>query len=281
MTPKFSDRMGITKPPTLQLRSIDDALRNSIWNVLAKLLFPSAWQRAAITIGVDLLKIAIDDIRAYSDDSARLWLYNKYFGSKEWYEPYNMLQFVVENIQYLRGGALSREHAITEANQVLERELSAYRFVGTELVPITSEAEMRAIEEAMAQSLKTRMSGVEEHLRSALAMLGKKPEPDYRNSIKESISAVESAVKLITGTRGGGLDDAMNVLAAKTGMHGALKSGLSKLYGYTSDASGIRHAMLEESTVDYDDAKFMLVSCSAFVNFLIAKADAAGLLARR
>jgi hypothetical protein len=34
--------------------------------------------------------------------------------------------------------------------------------------------------------------------------------------------------------------------------------------------------LLEESTVDFDDAKFMLVSCSAFVNYLAAKSSKAG-----
>ncbi len=36
--------------------------------------------------------------------------------------------------------------------------------------------------------------------------------------------------------------------------------------------------MLEQPNVGYDEAKFILVSCSAFVHFLIAKAAAAGLL---
>jgi len=62
-------------------------------------------------------------------------------------------------------------------------------------------------------------------------------------------------------------------------LHPALKSSFSSLYGYTNDADGIRHALLEESTLDFDDAKFMLVSCSAFVNYLAAKANKAGLIA--
>jgi hypothetical protein len=45
-----------------------------------------------------------------------------------------------------------------------------------------------------------------------------------------------------------------------------------KLYGYTSDADGIRHALMDESDLASEDAKFMLVLCSAFVNYLLAKA---------
>ncbi len=72
----------------------------------------------------------------------------------------------------------------------------------------------------------------------------------------------------------------MEALSAKIEMHSALKAGLDKLYGYTSDKDGIRHPILGEANVDETDARFMIVTCSAFVNFLIVKADAVGLLKR-
>jgi hypothetical protein len=54
-------------------------------------------------------------------------------------------------------------------------------------------------------------------------------------------------------------------------MHRALKASFKSLYGYTSDENGIRHALLEESNIGYEEAAFMLVACSAFASFLIAK----------
>jgi len=51
-----------------------------------------------------------------------------------------------------------------------------------------------------------------------------------------------------------------------------------KLYGYTSDEDGIRHAILNDPELGFAEAKFMVVSCSAFVNYLIAKGEAGGLL---
>ncbi len=50
-----------------------------------------------------------------------------------------------------------------------------------------------------------------------------------------------------------------------------------KLYNFTNDAAGIRHAMKDASTVDQEDAMFMLVSCSAFINYLVVKAGKAGI----
>ena len=55
-------------------------------------------------------------------------------------------------------------------------------------------------------------------------------------------------------------------------MHPALKGGLLKLYGYTSDSGGIRHAISDgDNPPTYGEAKFMLVACSGFVNLLATK----------
>lgn len=63
----------------------------------------------------------------------------------------------------------------------------------------------------------------------------------------------------------------------KINIHKALKSGFTAIYGYTSDENGIRHAILDEPNVDFEDAKYMLVSCSAFINYLIVKSKKSGI----
>jgi hypothetical protein len=151
---------------------------------------------------------------------------------------------------------------------VLKREHAAYRIIDGRVVEITSEEEIAAIEEALTAGGEA--PGIRTHLRAALAKMSDREEPDYRNSIKESISAVESAVNHMTGGKAS-LGDALKRIDPP--LHPALQAGLSKLYGYTSDAEGIRHALIDEPSVDFDDAKFMLVACSAFVNYLLAKAD--------
>ena len=62
----------------------------------------------------------------------------------------------------------------------------------------------------------------------------------------------------------------------KVGLHPALKTAFSNLYGYTSDEGGIRHALMETDTVKFEEAKFFLVVCSAFANFIRAKAENGG-----
>lgn len=155
-------------------------------------------------------------------------------------------------------------------NKVLETELSAYRFVARSLAPISSEQEKEAIERAISQTSNA-YSPASEHLKTGVALLARKPTPDYRNSIKESISAVESVCAVITAKPKATLGDALKLIDAQAPLHGALRSAFEKLYGYTSDAQGIRHALMEEATLEQEDAIFMLVACSAFVSYVIAK----------
>ena len=105
----------------------------------------------------------------------------------------------------------------------------------------------------------------------ALSLISDRDHPDYSNSIKESITAVEVVCEIIIDKQAT-LGDALTELE-KQGVviHPALKSAFSKLYGYTSDAAGIRHAgQLDGKDATFDEAKYMLISCSAFVNYLIA-----------
>ena len=74
------------------------------------------------------------------------------------------------------------------------------------------------------------------------------------------------------------LPDCIKIIKRRDGLHPAFEKALVKLYGYTSDEGGIRHALTDES-VDpaFSDAKFMLVACAAFVNFLWTKAAGLGI----
>ncbi|MBI5164037.1 MAG: hypothetical protein HY985_09055 [Magnetospirillum sp.] len=133
--------------------------------------------------------------------------------------------------------------------------------------PLTSEEEIAAVDAAIAGA--GGKGPVASHLATALGLLSDRKNPDYRNSIKESISAVEASCCHITSDKKASLGQALKKLEGEgVAIHEALKGAFEKLYGYTSNANGIRHALLAEPTLDFEDAKFMLVVCSAFVNLL-------------
>ena len=107
----------------------------------------------------------------------------------------------------------------------MKREDSGYRFVGTKIVPITSEHEIAGIEEALAAtSVTTSLNPVNTHLKQALSLLSDKAAADYRNSMKERISAVECPCKLAGNRPDATLCPALD---ARTGarLHSALVEG--------------------------------------------------------
>ena len=101
--------------------------------------------------------------------------------------------------------------------------------------------------------------------------MSNRDNPDFRNSVKESVSAVESACRHLTEMPSATLGEALKKLDQMDPLHGALKDGILKLYGWTSDEGGIRHSLVESDNVKHADAQFMLVACSAFVNYLFAR----------
>jgi len=246
-----------------------------LWNVLVS-SFPSSLEGYALSyrenntlrqfcrrVWHEYFKRPIDTIPEMPNQAIKQVRDN--FFNCQWYEVYDLLEFV-EGIR----SSFFLASKTQEFNRVLAGELSAYRFVGGKLAPISSEQENQTIERAIAQTSDA-YSTTSEHLKQAVTLLARKPTPDYRNSIKESISAVEAICAVITGDPKATLGQALKVIDSQASLHSALRSAFEKLYGYTSDAEGIRHALLEENKLEQEDAIFMLVTCSAFVSYVIAK----------
>jgi hypothetical protein len=276
----FSERIGKKEPKSiLQRDSMDQDLRVGLWNVFdifvgqrlaSDFLSRSGCETLIQSMWFQHFKWPLDSISSWGPD-VREKLREQFFRG-QWNEVYDFLEFVGKNGQRLFPESEYQE----SCNSILERELSAYRFVGAILVPISSETEIDAIKAASENADSAGLKGISGHLRSAAEMLSDRKTPDYRNSIKESISAVESAAQLLTGNPSATLGQALKVIGDKVPIHGALKKGFDAIYGYTSDEGGIRHAMLDDPKCDFEDAKYMLVACSAFVSYLLGKAAKVG-----
>jgi hypothetical protein len=276
----FSQRKGITPVKSvIQTDSMDDDLRNGLWSVL----FSFYWNHVKTSrisdykdmdilfrrIWLSYFKWPLDTLENYYEVPYKT--IREHFFNSEWYEVYDFVEFVAQNYPDVRKEG--NKEFMEACNSILERELSAYRFVGGKITQITSEEEISEIEEALR--IPEPLRNVRTHIKTALDLLTDRKSPDYRNSIKESISAVEAISELIAKNPKATLKQALKEIENKVGLHPALKNAFSSLYGYTSSADGIRHALLDEPTLTFVDAKFMLVSCSAFVNYLVTKASQA------
>lgn len=271
----FSQRMGITPEiPPIQIKSMNSALRNSLWNVLSLEFFNyyskprgtnssnvkgSNFQKYAEKLYADFYKIRVEVIPIYWHEFKKV-LSNKY-NTLDWDRVYAFVEFTAKN-----SGESYSNDIMRECNKVMARENSAYRFVAGKITPITSPEEIAEVERAIKGG--NVYTGVTTHLRTALILLSDQSNPDPRNSIKESISAVESLAKQITGNSTT-LGPALSELEKHHKLHPALKSAFSSLYGWTSNADGIRHSLMDVQNLTQTDARFMLITCSAFINFVI------------
>jgi hypothetical protein len=263
----------------LQLESIDEDLRNRLWNAICKFCFWDASNPAhvfgvesyAVTYG--FLRVVWDGfLRRPTDEIPVLWnraypSLKSEFNTLPWYKVYDFLEFVRNII--LEDQGIDLVGFANACNQILEEERSGYRFVGNEIAQIVDDQEIAAVEEALSSGGQS--DPVQIHLTRALELFADRQNPDYRNSIKESISAVEASCQQATGDKKATLGDALKKLKASASLHPALETAFQKLYGYTNDADGIRHALKEGSSLTMPDAKFMLVVSSAFINLLRSK----------
>jgi uncharacterized protein with PIN domain len=285
----FSERFRFKPKRNMQIRSMDDGLRNKLWNILLVCFWRMLQEYDRIDYDQKESNSEKNNVKSLVK---LLWFshfkkpFNELYGhwpkdyqyikerffSYHWYEVYDFLEFIAR--RYKNNSTL--EEFINFCNNAFEEEFSAYRFVGLTIVAITSETEIEAIEEALMYKDKLMLVSI--HIEKALIHLSDRENPDYRNSIKESISAVESICCLVSDKSNTTLGEALNTIEKnqKVDLHPALSGAFKKLYGYTNDANGIRHALSNKSNLDFEDAKFMLVSCSAFINYLKGKAIKAG-----
>ncbi|MGI5858741.1 MAG: AbiJ-NTD4 domain-containing protein [Tepidanaerobacteraceae bacterium] len=276
----FSQRHGY-KPvkEIIQIDKMDIDLRNALWDSLCIhywRLIEEDHEDLDVLIKIMWHLYFKEPIDTIPEHWGQIYKYiRKYFFECEWYEVYDFIEFIAAkyNPSLSRYSYYERERKNEEykefCNNVLERESSGYRFVDEYITKITSEQEIETIEKALKRDGKYKPVRI--HLDTALQLLTDKRKPDYRNSIKESISAVEALCKVITNDDKATLGKALTLVEQKYGLHAALKGAFEKLYGYSSDADGIRHALLDESKLGYEDALYILITCSAFINYLLDK----------
>lgn len=196
------------------------------------------------------------------------------YGKLTWNRVLDLVEYIckwisVNSENYLDLGETLKEFEAS-INYEFDRLNYGYRIINHCVTDITSEDEMTTVDEAIANS----KDNVRSHLESAIKHYSARPNPDVRNSIKESISAVEAVCRELTGENT--LGKALKHLEDNgVVIHRMLKEGFTKFYVYTNDEdSGIRHALMDDEgtyTPSKDEAYYMLVTCCAFINYLRRK----------
>jgi hypothetical protein len=98
---KFSERIGVeSRPTSIQMEDISEELRNSLWNLIYQLYKPVSditkyWRQVAEYVALHFRKVPVDEV-PYGDIDCHTWM-KRYFYGLEWYEVYNLIEFIVEN----------------------------------------------------------------------------------------------------------------------------------------------------------------------------------------
>lgn len=278
----FSERHGYKEVRSvIQRESLDSDTRLELWNLLAVLprefgkFYRDTTEHDILeALWVWYFKKPRDEMPY---DSVVWRMVKEAIFDRVWNEVLDLLESFAkhwERLESERSAGLKRAY-LKALNARFESELVGYRMIGLEITPVDSSAEADAITRALTDT--DQIAGARHALDRAVELLADRSTPDYPNSIKESISAIEAVVKKVTGegTLGAGL---AKLEAAGLTIHPALKGAWSKMYGWTSADNGIRHGGIEAADADQALAKYMLVTCSAFVSYLIEEGRKQGLL---
>ena len=261
----FSERLGYKpdRSSLYQSEGMDKRLRNAIWNFLTEHYFKAAnLEGLLISVWTEVVGGRSDELQdKFILSEMAISHFRSWYLQASWNEVYDVLEHLLRKRRF--------EKDVSHANAMLSREGSAYRFVGDVIVPITDDEELEEIK-AVTQ-LSGPFSGASQHIKQAITLLSDRDKPDVRNAIKESISAVESALQVASGNQKADIKKGLQKLE----VHHQLKQAWKNMYNWTSDEDGVRHGMKEAPQLGLPEARYMIVACSAFVNYLVTKSGGA------
>jgi hypothetical protein len=275
---RFSQRVGAKPPFSSGLNEASPNLRTAAWNMLHDLLMPlgtgqdwARYQASAKAIW-NHVHWTIDKIPHYASDGRRE--FKEYWFKCDWSDFFDVFELGV----YLLAREQRERHRDPErvfvmANNLLEQQGCAYRFISEQLAPITNKLEMAEVKLATECAIEAAST----HFLEALNQLPPNPKASTRNSVKESMLAVEATLKHLSDSPSATLGEGLKAFEAKYGpLHETMRKGFDKLYAYSNGPDGIRHALVDGAReVTVDDARLMIIQCSAFSNYLIAIGEAA------
>lgn len=251
-----------------QLTSLDKETRISLWNYLDT-LFQTMLDKEPWGTEFDrfLLNIWVDHLIYKRSD------YDQVYAIRELENiiierPYD---YALETFEEILTAVISTEPSAEKiihkgANMIFDRFIVGYRFTGGYLAPITSDLEVETVNQALKNENQSAVA--RQHLENAVRMLSNREAQSFGKIIAEAIDAVEAQAHHLTGINT--LSAALKKISPKDGdAHPALFRAWQKLYAWSSDA-GIRHANVKGHDHDRDLATYIVVTASAFINYLVS-----------
>lgn len=273
----FSKRYGYIPVRTaIQVDDLDEQTRIAIWNEISQYVFylldPGEIDSIFRFIWSECMGKTIDSYNSIHDiiGNRDSQLYNNwrlmFLKEFSFFALFDSLEIIANFLRKFKKRYL--EGYIDRLNYVFEKYLVGFRFIDNQITKITDEIEIESIDSVISSPIEE----VKTHSRKALIFYSNRQNPDYKNSIKESISALEVCVRYITNKPSATLTTCVKELKRNGKLHHAFAESIEKLYAYCGDAGGIRHAEKPGDSLvppDANQAKFILITCSAMINYLL------------
>ena len=275
----FSQRYGYEPlPEPMQLEELSDDLRREIWNATREFLesqiqptsfqivyFSKEAKRFIERVLGKFLKKPEDEIDTSYEKVINLLKDAILHG--RFNKVLDLVKIMVNDRKYGEKLAkpIGESFEICAAAYYLDMSRCPYQFS-----PRSNEAQGEATQKSIKTIRDGGMEGAATHLRDAAAHINAQ---QFADSISDSIHAVESVARRID-PKSNTLGAALKALEKKGLLtNGQLKTGFEKIYTYTNNEEGIRHAQVFKDSPDVglDEAMFMFGACASFAAYLVNK----------
>ena len=275
----FSQRYGYSPlPEPMRLEELSTDVRRELWNKVRRLLlgktFVVGYNRLFRSEHIEFVErvigkvLAVEEERVETEFEASNQIFRRIVTEGKFYTTMDLIECIsnydVEHKQFAESVRDIFDHF--SAAYFFDSSCRPYRFY-----PKSSKEQGEATQHALNVLHGNKRSGSIAHLQQATAHINL---GQYADSIAHSIRAVESVARLVDPNAAKTLGPALESLEQHGLLnHSALKEAFKKLYGYTSDEQGIRHALLEKGVADVglDEAVFMFGACASFAAYLVNK----------
>lgn len=119
-----------------------------------------------------------------------------------------------------------------------------------------------------------RLADARDHYNKALKFFRDRTKPDFQNSVKEAVCAVEAAGKaLFPNSKAKTLGDLVKDLGNKNQMPQALLKTLEGIYAYRNSGDGVSHGGANGGAATEAVTEYVLSVCASQIIFLVDLAD--------
>ncbi|MBX3548286.1 MAG: hypothetical protein KF748_03955 [Xanthobacteraceae bacterium] len=284
----FEEAEGKSKyPDFLKWGELDNRIRSAIWNALYASIFFDGIDEHTYSVETfyeqplhDILLrefihrqhgFANEFKASFQGKNNALATWSNFFRDSDYVEVFGFLTYFLRDRE-------CPKNVLDTVKRALDTPWSPYRLIIADniptIMPVTSPEEKATLEADLAKVFSSKFSGARTHLKNALDALN---AGNFRDVVREAVHSIESATKQLANNDSATLTTALKKLRDENKLHPALAGAFEKLYAYTSDEKGVRHALVlaDNEKVGFSEAVFFLSACSAFVAFLSRSATEA------